>query len=114
MPFGSIWCHRSYLGFSHHTRDWQGSSGLFMVKIALEEGFTHIILCGVPMDVDANHITRHKPWHGAPGFARGWHRHMQELKPFVRSMSGWTQQVLGAPDMLWLALDIPRGAPRPQ
>ena len=114
MPFSSIWCHRSYLGFSHHTRDWQGSSGLFMVKIALEEGFTHIILCGVPMDVDANHITRHKPWNAAPGFVRGWNRHMMEVKPFVRSMSGWTQQQLGAPDMLWLALDIPRGALHPR
>jgi hypothetical protein len=87
---------------------------LFLVKIALEAGFTHIILCGVPMDVDANHITRHKPWHGAPGFARGWHRHMAALKPFVRSMSGWTQQQFGAPDMLWLALDIPRGAAHPR
>ncbi len=114
MPFGSIWCHRSYLGFSHHTRDWQGSSGLFMVKIALEAGFTHIILCGIPMEVDANHIIRHKPWHAAAGFLRGWQRHIMGIKPFVRSMSGWTQQQFGAPDMLWLALDIPRGAPHPQ
>jgi hypothetical protein len=108
-PFGSVWCHRSYLGFSHHTRDWQGSSGLFMVKIALEQGFTHIILCGVPMDVDADHIIRHQPWNQAPGFMRGWHHHMSELKPFVRSLSGWTQEQFGAPDMTWLALDISRG-----
>jgi hypothetical protein len=114
MPFGSIWCHRSYLGFSHHTRDWQGSSGLFMVKIALEQGFTHMILCGIPMDVDSDHIMRHKPWNAAPGFVRGWNRHMMEIKPFVRSLSGWTRQQLGEPDMLWLALNIPRGAPVPR
>ena len=114
MPFGSIWCHRSYLGFSNNTRDWQGSSGLFMTKVALEAGFTHIILCGVPMEVEADHIIRHKPWHAAPGFIRGWQRHMIELKPFVRSMSGWTQQQLGAPTSLWIVSEIPRGPFRPE
>jgi len=102
MPFGQIWCHRDYLGFTHHTRDWQGSSGLFMTKIALEVGFKYNILCGVPMDVDADHITRHLPWHSAPGFVRGWTKHMIELKPYVRSMSGWTQQQLGEPTSMWL------------
>ena len=53
MPPGQIWCHRSYLGFTNYTRDWQGSSGLFMAKVALEAGYTHIILCGVPMTVEA-------------------------------------------------------------
>ena len=114
MPFGQTWCHRSYVGFSHHTRDWQGSSGLFMTKVALEAGFTHIILCGVPMEVEAEHIIRHQPWHSAPGFIRGWSRHMIEIKPFVRSMSGWTQQELGAPTGLWIVSEIPRGPFRPE
>lgn len=102
MPFGSIWCHRDYLGFTHNTRDWQGSSGLFMTKIALENGFTHIILCGVPMDKNADHIIRHVSWHHADAFRRGWLRHMIELKPFVRSMSGWTMRELGTPTSAWL------------
>jgi hypothetical protein len=108
MPFGSTWCHRSYLGFSHHTKDWQGSSGLFMTKVALEAGFTHIILCGVPMEVAADHILRHKPWNAAPGFLRGWNHRLHSLKPFVRSMSGWTRDNLGEPEILWLLSDIPR------
>jgi hypothetical protein len=58
--------------------------------------------------VDADHITRHKPWHAAPGFIRGWHRHTGEIKPFVRSMSGWTKDQLGEPTFLWLLADIPR------
>ena len=111
MPFGSVWCHRDYLGFTHSTRDWQGSSGLFMTKVALEVGFTHIILCGVPMEVEADHIIRHIPWNAAPGFIRGWQRHMIEIKPYVRSMSGWTQQELGAPDFIWLTAEIKRGPP---
>ena len=114
MPFGQTWCHRSYLGFSHSTRDWQGSSGLFMTKVALEQGFSHVVLCGIPMDTDANHITRHVPWHSAAGFIRGWNRHLREIRPYVRSMSGWTQKELGAPDYLWLATDIPPGPFRPE
>lgn len=114
MPFGQIWCHRDYLGFSHSTRDWQGSSGLFMTKVALETGFTHVILCGVPMEVDADHVLRHMPWHHAPGFIRGWRRHMMDIKPYVRSLSGWTQQELGAPDLQWLSTEIPRSAFRPE
>lgn len=109
MPFGQTWCHRDYVGFSHHTRDWQGSSGLFMTKVALEVGFTHIILCGVPMEVDSDHIVRHQPWHAAPGFIRGWHKRLIELRPYVRSMSGWTKEQLGEPTIMWLLTDTPRG-----
>lgn len=114
MPFGQTWCHRDYVGFTHHTRDWQGSSGLFMTKIALECGFTHIILCGVPMDAEAGHIIRRQPWGSAQGFIRGWMRRLGTIKPYVRSMSGWTQQQLGAPDFLWLLADIPRTPFRPE
>ncbi len=114
MPFGSIWAHRDYLGFTHSTRDWQGSSGLFMTKVALEQGFSHIILCGVPMDIESNHITRHVPWHSAPAFQRGWRRVKGRIQPYVRSMSGWTQQEFGAPEFLWLVSDIPRSSFYPE
>lgn len=53
-----LWAHRSYPGFTDWTRDWQGSSGLFMVKVAREMGYTHIILCGIPMTVEGNQIGR--------------------------------------------------------
>ncbi len=109
MPPAQIWCHRSYLGFTGATRDWQGSSGLFMTKLALEQGFLHVILCGCPMTVEADHIIRHKPWTAAHGFIRGWQRHMQEIRHNVRSMSGWTREQLGEPTFLWLV----SGAPKP-
>jgi hypothetical protein len=102
MPFGSIWCHRSYRGFTHQTKDWQGSSGLLCTKIAREQGYTHVILCGVPMTVEADHFVRHQRWNAAPGFVRGWRRQEHILKPYVRSMSGWTQEAFGAPTFTWL------------
>ena len=102
MPLGSTWAHRAYRNFTHHTKDWQGSSGLFMTKIAREQGYTHIILCGVPMSVEAEHFVRHQRWNAAPGFARGWRRHEHTLAPYIRSMSGWTQDQFGAPTFGWL------------
>ena len=106
MPFGSTWCHRSYKNFTHDTKDWQGSSGLFMTKVAREEGYTHIVLCGVPMAVESDHFVRHVRWNAAPGFQRGWRRQQHTLAPYVRSVSGWTQELFGAPTFAWLSEDV--------
>lgn len=107
----SLWAHRSYPHFTAWTKDWQGSSGLFMVKIARELGFTKILLCGIPMSEEADHITRHVPWHHCQGFMRGWRRWEHHIKPHVRSMSGWTQETFGAPDDEWLRSHV--SDPRP-
>lgn len=102
-----LWSHRSYERFDFHTKDWQGSSGLFMVKVARELGYTHIILCGVPMTAEGEHFARGQVWNAASGFRRGWARVQGALRPFVRSMSGWTKDHFGIPDAEWLAADIP-------
>lgn len=107
MPYGRTWAHRPYNGFSNYTKDWQGSSGLFMVKVARECTHTHIILCGVPMTVEDKHFVRHQEWNAAHGFRRGWNRHLDQLRPFVRSMSGWTKKELGAPTFTWINDEIP-------
>lgn len=106
MP-GKLWAHRSYPGFTHWTKDWQGSSGLLMVKIARELGYVHIILCGVPMTVEGNHFARQQKWNAASGFRKGWARVQGSLRPFLRSMSGWTMEHFGAPNYDWLKADIP-------
>jgi hypothetical protein len=105
------WSHRPFLGFTNHTKDWQGSSGLICVKIARELGFTHIILCGVPMTVEGEHFSRNQRWNAAPGFWRGWHIRIDELKPFVRSYAGETFNAFGAPDVVWLTAIIPDPTP---
>jgi hypothetical protein len=102
MPLRRVWAHRGGPGVTDSTRDWQGSSGLFMTKIALETGYTKIILCGVPMTVEAHHIVRHQPWNAAPGFMRGWDRRLAQVRPYARSMSGWTLEKLGEPTLEWL------------
>ncbi len=111
MPIGRIWAHRSYKDFTDHTKDWQGSSGLLMTKVAREQGHTHVILCGVPMTPEANHFIRHQPWNAAPGFIRGWQREQHHLRPYIRSMSGWTRKTFGAPSFGWLLDDFDDGHP---
>lgn len=101
------WSHRSYNQIDYHTKDWQGSSGLFCIKVARELGYTHIIACGVPMDPLARHFARGQIWNAADGFRRGWSRVQGALRPFLRSMSGWTREHFGVPDAAWLTATIP-------
>jgi hypothetical protein len=99
-----LWCPRgNVLGFTDSTPDWGGSSGLFAVKIARELGHDRIILAGVPMTVEGAHFRRRQRWAAAHGFRPAWQRRVGELAPFVRSMSGWTREIFGAPDRDFLA-----------
>lgn len=106
MPH-TLWSHRPYTNFTHHTKDWQGSSGLFMVKAARESGHTHIILVGVPMNTEGGHFARNQVWNAAVGFRKGWARVQGALRPFVRSTSGWTLDHFGAPTAEWLNTVVP-------
>jgi len=80
-----------------------GSSGLFAVKIALEDGHDRIVLAGVPMERGANHFARGKAWTQRDCFTDAWTQMASKIRPSVRSLSGWTRQLLGAPDTEWLS-----------
>ena len=103
---GEVWAHRWYDCVTKWTKDWGGSSGLLMIKIAREMGFRKVILCGVPMTVEDNHFRRGQPWTAAHGFRRAWGRQIRDLKPFVRSFSGWTAEQFGNPTPGWLLSEI--------
>ena len=113
MPILRYWAHRPYRGFTHHTRDWQSSSGGFCVKIAREkndfrDGYTHVIMCGIPMNSEGDHFVRKQAWHAAQGFIRGFNRSVMMLKPYVRSLSGgWSGEKFGEPTYEWIMEDIP-------
>ena len=78
--------------------DWGGSSGLFAVKIALTLKYDRIILAGIPMEAAEGHFFNKKEeWAQCNQYRKGWERHLKELKPYVRSCSGWTQRLLGGP-----------------
>lgn len=84
-----------------------GSSGLLSVAVALHLGATRVVLCGVPMtrtpyfDGSVEHTTGHT-FSGANAHWKKWQFHAAELDGRVKSMSGRTQNLLGAPTLEWL------------
>ncbi|MFC3072358.1 hypothetical protein [Shinella pollutisoli] len=80
-----------------------GSSGLFCTKVALvNRGHERALCCGVPMSPDAMHIVRQRRWGGAATMQAGWQEAYPVIKDSVRSMSGWTRELLGKPTPDWL------------
>lgn len=81
-----------------------GSSGLYAVKVALEAGASRVVLAGIPMSAGA-HFNREGPWNDLGSFTEAWKIALPRLRDAVRSMSGWTRELLGAPTPEWLAGD---------
>lgn len=109
-PPGTLWCPRTArrdqrLPWSH-AESWGGSSGLFGVSVALAAGADRVILCGVPLDA-TGHFDDPKPWRDALRYRSAWTCRAGFLGKHVRSMSGWTRQLLGAPSSAFLQ-DPPR------
>lgn len=75
-----------------------GSSGCFVAKVALVDcGFDQVVLCGIPM-TQSPHFFDDKDWRSANGFRRQWFHIDRRYLHRMRSMSGWTRVLLGAPD----------------
>jgi hypothetical protein len=90
--------------------DGSGSSGLFAVKVAQDHGFNRIVLAGIPMKADEAHFFDDKVWTERDQFLVAWKIARPAIKDAVRSMSGWTRQLLGAPTSLWLSEPTTSGA----
>lgn len=87
-------------------RPWGGgSSGLLCVAVAkVELALPRGVLCGVPLD-DRPHFhdrDKGKSWKAADQHWRIWEPHIDGLRGWLRSMSGRTRKVFGAPTMRWL------------
>lgn len=80
-----------------------GSSGLLAVRVAEKLGATRIVLCGVPMDPQAHYFDS-APWMEVSRYKAAWEMYAPELREHVRSMSGWTRNLLGTPSAEWLGL----------
>lgn len=84
---------------------WYGSSGLYMAQVAFELlGASGAILCGVPMEAEGMHIHWPGEWQHkhTPRYREGFEQAKAEGAN-IRSMSGWTRGLFGAPTPSWLA-----------
>jgi hypothetical protein len=81
-----------------------GSSGLFAVEIALRLGYERLVLCGIPLtgrttiqeNGEEERLRKGQPF--IASFRDAWVRDFELLSPHVRSMSGWTRELLGGPE----------------
>lgn len=85
-----------------------GSSGLIGVRVGQAVHCKKIILCGIPMNPEAEHTDQAGLWNEALVHRTKWEKVAPELKPFVRSMSGWTRDLFGPPTKEWLLETVPQ------
>ncbi len=74
-------------GFRHGGPSVSGSSTLYGVSAALILGYERIIVAGAPLSDSAYRI-----------FRLGWLDMLERMRGKVFSLSGWTRDLLGAPD----------------
>lgn len=77
-----------------------GSSGFHAVRVAQELGCERVVLCGVPMNADP-HFHNGVAWNDVKRYLPAWEHYKHEFSN-VRSMSGHTRELLGAPTAAWL------------
>jgi hypothetical protein len=108
-----VGAHHQHNADRHVTYLWpgmtaSGSSGLFAVKVALDDGHDRVVLAGVPMTVEDKHFLRGQPWIARDSFTQAWPIAMPHIHGKVKSLSGgFTEELLGAPTPEWLGV-IPR------
>lgn len=81
-----------------------GSSGMIGMVVALDEvKADRIALAGIPMQGDRRHYDEDKIWEDAQNFRAAWVEAAPRMMGRVRSMSGWTRELLGgeAPTQEW-------------
>ena len=111
---------REYVDHRFPGQSRSGSSGLFAAKYALEDlGFDRGVLCGIPMEMSQAHFFNSHPWNGAKSHVAGWLKKpwsppqkgqkaeppipLPAIKGRLRSMSGWTRELLGSPTRKFIA-----------
>lgn len=81
-------------------------SGIYGAKVMLESGFDRVVLAGVPMNDDPHFLDHEKwgtgKWTGVGSFLFGFEKAAKHLMGRVKSMSGHTRDVLGAPTPEWI------------
>jgi hypothetical protein len=102
---GTHWQHHLDRRVSYR---WNGmsssaSSGIYAAKVALDDGHSHVIMCGVPMTQEGGHFARGNPWTQRDCFMEGWKIALPKLRGKVKSFSGITMKELGTPTPEWLA-----------
>lgn len=78
---------------------WGGSSGLLAVTVCLKAILCErTVLAGIPLTTEGAHYFDKRRWVEAHRYRTAWVRYLPELRNRVKSMSGWTRELLGGPE----------------
>jgi hypothetical protein len=96
---------RPKLGIEFRTVPHRGGSSGFMGMVVACIVADRCVLAGIPMDPVQKHFSRPKKkgWPEAMYYRKVWTEYHGEYKDRVRSMSGWTKEIFGAPTSEWLS-----------
>jgi len=83
-----------------------GSSAYMAIVVLLDDAKADkIVLAGCPLDFEMPHYHNeqgNRPWKDGKNYRSWWKNHLSEIQGSVKSMSGWTAEVLGKPTPEWL------------
>lgn len=101
------WSSKNSPEIDHWVQSLGGSSGLLAVQVATEGLGMQAVLCGIPMTATPHFAEsrQHEPgkrWGSVEGHWKRWTKFADRFTTRVRSMSGRTQDMFGAPDPAWL------------
>lgn len=98
---------KAAVGFDKVLHSWRwpgqnasGSSGLYGIKVMVDRGYK-VVAAGIPMTTQ-KHFSRKQQWLQRDSFFGGWREAKPHIRDTVRSMSGWTKELLGEPTAQWL------------
>lgn len=108
-PPGHIWTYQGVKAPTlpipvHYYKIRGGSSGLLGALVAIKV-CDKAVLAGVPMDPTQRHYHNRKngrAWHEAALYQEHWRGMLPNIKGKVKSMSGFTRELLGAPTKEWV------------
>lgn len=80
----------------------RGGSGLLAVYVAKKLGFERIVLAGIPMHANNAHFFDNRQWRECRLYQVVWEADPSLRDGSVRSLSGWTKEQFGYPDVFWL------------
>lgn len=99
-----LYSSASNQGVTHVVQQrWPGTSSLYAVQIAQQVGARRVVLAGSPMDLSPK-FDEQPNGLGAwlDQYREAWTKAKDEFVIPVRSASGWTRELLGAPPEDWL------------
>jgi hypothetical protein len=76
-------------------------SSLLAVKVALDDGAGKVILCGVPLSIGSNFNGTTPLRHSYAPYRKAWEEAFPHIDGRVKSCSGFTRDLLGAPTREW-------------